>query len=193
MDTSEANPAPGTPRGAAERRKAFRMLHQSGCFVIPNPWAAGSALYLRHLGFRALATTSAGFALSRGLPDHGVVTAAMMLRHVAEIVSAVDLPVNADFQEGFSATPEGVAENVRLCVETGVAGLSIEDATGNSAKPLYELSEAVERVTAALARAAWTGFIRAAAAIAGDGAFGGFSDLVPLAELERVIRALNGR
>jgi 2-methylisocitrate lyase-like PEP mutase family enzyme len=289
------NPTEGTitlrpsPREIAERRAAFRLLHASGCFVIPNPWDIGTALYLRHLGFKALATTSAGFALSRGLPDYGTMTASMVLRHVAEVVAATDLPVNADFQDGFAPTHQGVSENVRLCIETGVAGLSIEDSTADRAKPLYEISEAVERVRAAraaidssradvlltaraecllvghprpleesirrlqayaeagadvlyapglktreaiqavieavspkpvnvlvssdmglsvsdiaalgarrisvgsaLARAAWTGFMRAAAAIAKDGVFSGFRDLVPLAELDNFMRTVGG-
>jgi 2-methylisocitrate lyase-like PEP mutase family enzyme len=135
----------------ATRRAAFRRLHENGCFVIPNPWDIGTARYLRSLGFKALATTSAGFAFSRGLPDSGAVTRERMLGHIAEIVAADDLPVNADFQAGYSDTPEGVAESVRLCVEAGVAGLSIEDATGDAARPLYELSLAVERIQAARA------------------------------------------
>src|SRR4030095_4122391 len=117
------------------RRAAFRKLHESGCFVIPNPWDIGSARYLRHLGFSALATTSAGFAFSRGLPD-AAVARDMMLAHIAEIVASVDLPVNADFESGYAADPEGVANNVELCVKTGVAGLSIEDSTGDRANPL---------------------------------------------------------
>lgn len=132
-----------------EQRAAFRRLHETGCFVIPNPWEIGSARYLQHLGFKALATTSAGFAFSRGLPDSGVVTADLMLAHIAEIAYAVDMPVNADFQAGFSATPEGVAANVRRCIETGAAGLSIEDATGDTERPLYDISQAVERIKAA--------------------------------------------
>lgn len=136
----------------APRRAAFRQLHESGCFVIPNPWDAGTAQYLRGLGFKALATTSAGFAFSQGLPDaEWAVSRDMMLRHIAEIVASVDLPVNADFESGYSHEPEAVAQNVRLCVETGVAGLSIEDATGNPHKPLYDLSLAVERIKAARA------------------------------------------
>jgi 2-methylisocitrate lyase-like PEP mutase family enzyme len=114
------------------RRQAFRKLHESGCFVIPNPWDPGSARYLRHLGFQALATTSAGFAFSRGLPDSAVPRDSI-LGNIAEIVAAVDLPVNADFESGYAHEPEGVAANVRLCVETGVAGLSIEDSTRNRA------------------------------------------------------------
>jgi 2-methylisocitrate lyase-like PEP mutase family enzyme len=131
-----------------QRRATFRKLHQSGCFVIPNPWDIGTARYLRYLGFQALATTSAGFAFSRGLPD-GAAPRDTVLAHVAEIVAAVDLPVNADFESGYAHDPEGVAENVRLCVATGVAGLSIEDATGDRATPLYDLPLAVERIRAA--------------------------------------------
>ena len=134
------------------RREAFRKLHESGCFVIPNPWDAGTARYLRHLGFKALATTSGGFAFSRGLPDADwVASCDMVLNHIAEIVAAVDLPINADFQSGYAPEPEGVAANVRRCVETGVAGLSIEDATGRRDEPLYELPFAVERIRAARA------------------------------------------
>lgn len=131
-------------------RSAFASLHTSGCFVIPNPWDIGSAKYLRLLGFKAVATTSSGFAFSRGLPDGELgVTRDQMLAHIAEIVGAVELPVNADFQSGYGDDPEEVGQNVRLCVETGVAGLSIEDATGNAAMPLYELSQAVDRIRAA--------------------------------------------
>lgn len=129
-------------------RAAFRKLHERGCFVIPNPWDIGTARYLRHLGFQALATTSAGFAFSRGLPD-AAVPLDVVLSHIAEIVAAVDLPVNADFESGYAPQPDGVAENVRRCVETGVAGLSIEDATGDRDNPLYELTLAVERIAAA--------------------------------------------
>jgi 2-methylisocitrate lyase-like PEP mutase family enzyme len=138
----------------AARRAAFRKLHESGCFVIPNPWDSGTGCYLRQLGFQALATTSAGFAFSRGLPDTGwAVPRDLVLKHIAEIVSATDLPVNADFESGYSHDPQGVAANVRLCVETGVAGLSIEDATGDPEKPLYDLPVAVERIQAARASA----------------------------------------
>ncbi len=132
------------------RRAAFRKLHESGCFVIPNPWDAGSARYLRHLGFQALATTSSGFAFSCGLPDSGaIVSRDRMLGNIAAIVAAVDLPVNADFQSGYADEPERVAQNVRLCIQTGVAGLSIEDATADPARPLYELPLAIERIKAA--------------------------------------------
>src|SRR6267143_2009432 len=128
----------------------FRALHESGCFVLPNPWDAGTALYLQQLGFKALATTSAGFAFTRGLPD-GVtaVPRDLMLAHIREVAAATSLPVNADFQTGYADEPEDVARNVALCIATGVAGLSIEDATGNSDAPLYEHLLAVERITAA--------------------------------------------
>jgi 2-methylisocitrate lyase-like PEP mutase family enzyme len=131
---------------------AFRALHRSGCFVLPNPWDVGTALYLARLGFKALATTSAGFAFARGKPD-GVVAVPRdeMLAHLREIVAATPLPVNADFQGGYAHEPEGVAANVGLCVRTGVAGLSIEDSTGERAAPLYERALALERIRAARA------------------------------------------
>jgi 2-methylisocitrate lyase-like PEP mutase family enzyme len=130
----------------------FRALHESGCFLLPNPWDVGTALYLQHLGYQALATTSSGVAFARGLPD-GVagVPRDAMLAHFHEIAAATALPVNADFQSGYADDPEGVAENVALCIATGVAGLSIEDATGDAASPLYERSLAIERVKAARA------------------------------------------
>jgi 2-methylisocitrate lyase-like PEP mutase family enzyme len=133
-------------------RKAFRALHERGCFVIPNPWDVGSARYLQHLGFPALATTSAGFAFSQGLPDSGddaVLTRDRNLAYIASITAAVDVPVSADFMSGYGLAPEDVAESVARCVATGVAGLSIEDATGAPASPLYDLPIAVERVRAA--------------------------------------------
>jgi 2-methylisocitrate lyase-like PEP mutase family enzyme len=126
----------------------FRALHESGCFVLPNPWDVGSAIYLESLGFKALATTSAGFAFTKGLPDGGVALE-VMLEHFREIVAATPLPVNADFQNCYADEPEGVAKNVTACVATGVAGLSIEDSTGNSSAPLYDFALAVERVKAA--------------------------------------------
>ena len=132
------------------RRSTFRRLHESGCFVIPNLWDIGSARYLRHLGFQALATTSVGFAFSRGLADAAVPRDAM-LTNIAEIVGAVELPVNADFESGYADDPEGVAANVRLCVDRGVAGLSIEDNAQDSREPLYDLPLAVERIRAARA------------------------------------------
>src|SRR6266550_3444257 len=126
----------------------FRVLHESGCFVLPNPWDIGTTIYLEHLGFEALATTSAGFAFSRGKRDGGV-PRDEMLAHIREIVEATTLPVNADFLAGYADEPESVAANVRLCVETGVAGLSIEDNTGRADTPLYEKKLAVERIRAA--------------------------------------------
>ena len=126
----------------------FRALHESGCFVLPNPWDIGTAIYLEHLGFKALATTSAGFAFSRGKPDGGV-PRDEMLAHIREIVKATALPVNADFHAGYADEPEDVAANVRLCVETGIAGLSIEDNTGRSDCPLHEKKLAIERIRAA--------------------------------------------
>jgi 2-methylisocitrate lyase-like PEP mutase family enzyme len=130
----------------------FRALHESGCFVMPNPWDAGSAVFLAHLGFPALATTSAGFAFTRALPDAvGAVPLDMALAHLREVVAATPLPVNADFQDGFAREPERVADNVAACLATGVAGLSIEDATGDPAAPLHEPALAVERVRAARA------------------------------------------
>lgn len=134
----------------AEKRKTFRKLHESGCFAIPNPWDIGSARYLQRLGFQAIATTSAGFAFSRGLPDNAV-PRDVMLAHIRELVEATDVPVNADFENGYAHEPQEMAANVRLCLETGVAGLSIEDSTGDKAKPLYELDHAVARIQAARA------------------------------------------
>jgi 2-methylisocitrate lyase-like PEP mutase family enzyme len=128
--------------------KKFRKMHESGCFVLPNPWDIGTAIYLERLGFEALATTSAGFAFSRGKSD-GAVPRDEMLAHIREIVEATSLPVNADFLSGYADEPEGVAANVRLCIDTGVAGLSIEDNTGRTDKPLYEEKLAVERIRAA--------------------------------------------
>jgi len=136
----------------------FRRLHESGCFVLPNPWDAGSAIYLEHLGFKALATTSAGFAFSKGLPDGaGGVSRGMMLEHFREIAEATSLPVNADFMNGYADDPEGVAGNVALCTSMGVAGLSIEDSTGKKETPLYDFDLAVERVKAARAAIDETG------------------------------------
>jgi 2-methylisocitrate lyase-like PEP mutase family enzyme len=128
----------------------FRALHESGCFVLPNPWDLGTAIYLERLGFKALATTSAGFAFSRSKPDGGV-PLDEMLAHIREIVDATSLPVNADFHAGYADEPEDVAVNVQLCVETGVAGLSIEDSTGRTDCPLYEKRLAIERIRAARA------------------------------------------
>lgn len=136
------------PSSLAARRAAFRKLHESGCFVIPNPWDVGSARALEKLGFRALATTSSGFAWSRGRADNAMDLDAV-LAHCREIVEATDLPVNADFEDGHARDLDRLRENVRRCIETGVAGVSIEDATGDSSQPLYEFDEAVARVRAA--------------------------------------------
>lgn len=134
----------------SEKRRAFRKLHESGCFVIPNPWDVGSAKYLQSLGFKALATTSGGFAFSRGLAD-GQVSCDTVLAHIAELTQATEIPLNADFESGFSGTPEGVGDNVRFAVEAGVSGLSIEDYTGDRKEPLFPIEVAVERIKAARA------------------------------------------
>ena len=133
---------------SAEKRATFRKLHAQGCFVIPNPWDVGSARYLQGLGFKALATTSAGFAFTQGLAD-GAVPRATMLAHFRELAAATDVPLNADLEGGFADAPEGVAESVKLCVETGVAGLSIEDSTSDPGVPLYDFDLALARVRAA--------------------------------------------
>jgi 2-methylisocitrate lyase-like PEP mutase family enzyme len=137
-----------TRPSVADKRRAFQRLHESGCFVIPNPWDPGSARFLQRLGFKALATTSAGFAWSKGRPDNGA-TRDMVIAHLQEMVEATDVPVNADFESGFAADAAGLAESVRLAIDAGVAGLSIEDSTGDAARPLYELEVAVERMRAA--------------------------------------------
>lgn len=139
-----------TRPSVADKRRTFRKLHESGCFVIPNPWDVGSARFLQGLGFKALATTSSGFAWSQGHADNAI-TRDMALAHLREIVSATDVPINADFENGFARDAAGVGESVRLAVETGVAGLSIEDSTGNVDKPLFDLDEAVQRMRAARA------------------------------------------
>jgi 2-methylisocitrate lyase-like PEP mutase family enzyme len=138
----------GRVTSIAGRRRAFRQLHAAGCFVIPNPWDVGSARFLQSLGFKALASTSSGFAWSVGQSD-GTVLRDLVLSHLRELVAATDLPVNADFESGYASDAAGVAESVRLAVQTGVAGLSIEDSTGDAAKPLYEVDVAVERMRAA--------------------------------------------
>ncbi|HEX3098992.1 MAG TPA: isocitrate lyase/phosphoenolpyruvate mutase family protein [Usitatibacter sp.] len=138
------NPAPDI----ADRRRAFRKLHESGCFVIPNPWDAGSARYLERLGFKALATTSSGGAWARGRAD-GSFALEETLQYLREIVDATGLPVNADFEAGYAADPGGVGRNVRLAIDGGAAGISIEDSTGDSSNPLRELPAAVARMQAA--------------------------------------------
>lgn len=136
---------PGTHRNAVAD---FHRLHGQGCFLLPNPWDVGTAIYLHHLGFQALATTSAGFAFSRGKPD-GSISRDEMLVHIGEVVAATPLPVNADFLNGFADRPDEVAANVGRCLETGVAGLSIEDSTGRTEQPLYDERLAVDRIRAA--------------------------------------------
>ncbi|HKQ56945.1 MAG TPA: isocitrate lyase/phosphoenolpyruvate mutase family protein [Candidatus Eisenbacteria bacterium] len=139
-----------------QKRDTFRQLHDSGCFVIPNPWDIGSARYLQGLGFKALATTSAGFAWTRGRADNAI-PLEEALDHFAEIAAGVDVPVNADFEGGFAIEPERVADHVRRAADTGVAGISIEDSTGDPADPLFEFGLAVERVRAACEAVAGTG------------------------------------
>lgn len=131
-----------------DKRIAFRRLHEQGCFVIPNPWDAGSARWLQGLGFPALASTSSGFAWSRAQADNRVARDAV-LAHLRELVAATDVPINADFESGFGADADAVHDSVRLAVDTGVAGLSIEDSTGDAGRPLFEIGKAVERVAAA--------------------------------------------
>src|SRR5579872_1681244 len=132
----------------SDKRQSFARLHSSGCFAIPNPWDPGSARYLQSLGFQAIATTSSGFAWSQAHADNQV-SRQQVLEHLQAMVAAVDIPVNADFEGGFAHDAAGVAESVRLAVATGVAGLSIEDSTGDAAHPLYDLPVAVERLRAA--------------------------------------------
>ena len=134
----------------AEKRKRFRALHERGCFVIPNPWNVGSARYLQGLGFKALATTSSGYAHSEGFAD-GAQSRDQVLAHFRELAEAADVPLNADFENGFADDLDGVAENVTRCVATGVAGLSIEDSPNDGVLPLYDLDTAVARVKAARA------------------------------------------
>jgi 2-methylisocitrate lyase-like PEP mutase family enzyme len=139
-----------------ERRADFRALHANGCFVLPNPWDAGSARMLEGLGFKALATTSSGHAWSRGVAD-GDESREAVLEYLREMVAATGLPVNADFEDGFAATPEGVAESVRMAIATGVAGLSIEDSTGDASDPLRPIDVSVARMRAARAAIDETG------------------------------------
>ena len=136
------------PVTTADKRANFRKLHQSGCFVLPNPVDVGTAKALQHLGFKALASTSAGFAWTIGKADNRV-TVDEVCAHLTDISAAVDVPMNADFEGGFAVAPEGVSANVARGVKTGIAGLSIEDSTGDAAKPLYDRSLAIERIKAA--------------------------------------------
>lgn len=132
----------------AEKRRVFRDMHVAGCFLIPNPFDVGSARWLQGLGFQALATTSSGAAFAAGLPDGGIPRDAM-LAHIAALVDATDVPVNADFLNGFADDPAGVADSVTACIATGVAAISIEDSTGRADEPLYDIDLAVARVSAA--------------------------------------------
>ena len=134
----------------ADKRKTFRQLHEAGCFVIPNPWNVGSARYLQGLGFKALATTSSGHAHSEGYPDGGQ-SIEQVLAHYRELAEATDIPLNADFENGFADDPDGVAANVTRCIATGVAGLSVEDSPQSGVTPLYDLDKAVARMKAARA------------------------------------------
>jgi len=136
------------PVSVSEKRATFRRLHDSGCFIIPNPFDAGSAVLLQSLGFKALASSSAGMAWSKARSDNKV-ERADVLAHLADLVSATDIPVNADYENGFADAPDGVAESVTLAVGTGVAGVSIEDSTGDKANPLYDFDLAVARIKAA--------------------------------------------
>jgi 2-methylisocitrate lyase-like PEP mutase family enzyme len=137
-----------TAVSVADKRRAFHRLHQSGCFVIPNPWDAGSARYLQSLGFKALATTSSGFAWTQARPDGGI-GRDQVLAHLRELASATDLPLNADFENGHGSDEAAVGASVRLAVETGIAGVSIEDSTGSAPNPLFDLDIAVARIRAA--------------------------------------------
>lgn len=163
------------PAPADARIRTFHALHHAGCFVMPNPWDPGSARLLAALGFPALATTSAGYAWTLGQRDNGVALDAM-LAHLTALAAAVDVPVNADFEGGFAVEPEGVAANVRLAAATGIAGLSIEDSTGDPASPLFHRTLAVERIAAARAAidASGTGVVLTARS---EGFFVGRPDL----------------
>ena len=134
----------------SSKTATFRRLHESGCFVMPNPWDRGSAIYLEKLGFKAVASTSAGFAWSSGRPDNGI-TVEHALAHLKELAGSVSLPLNADFEGGFAHDPSGVSANVTRAVATGIAGLSIEDSSGDAKNPLYDFTLAVQRVKAARA------------------------------------------
>lgn len=141
---------------ATSKIDTFRRLHESGCFVIPNPWDAGSAVYLEKLGFKAIASSSAGFAWSQGHSDN-TVTLEQLLAHLKSLAEAVSIPVNADFEDGLAVEPDGVGKNVAKAVATGIAGLSIEDSTRGGGEPLYAFDFAVERIKAARAAIDKTG------------------------------------
>ena len=148
--------APVSQTAFAQRRDAFRALHESGCFVLPNPWDAGSARYLERLGFKALATTSSGFAWRMAMADNEVALDEV-LQHLKEIVAATSLPVNADFEDGFADSAEDLQQNVVKAVQTGVAGLSLEDSTGHAEQPLRDIASATDRIRAARAAIDSTG------------------------------------
>ena len=148
MSQSPTQPSPAPAASISDRRQRFRALHREGCFVLPNPWDLGSARILEQAGFAALASTSSGMAWSQARPDGGV-TVAAVLDHLRTLVSGTGVPINADFENGFAADVQGVADNVRLAIDTGIAGVSIEDATGDPARPLFEVAEAVDRLVAA--------------------------------------------
>ena len=150
------SPSPTHVSDIGEKRARFRQLHESGCFVIPNPWDLGSARYLAGLGFPALATTSSGFAWSKGRADNHV-TLEQALAHFGELSAGVDLPINADFESGFAVEPSAVAANVRRALDTGIAGVSIEDSTGDASSPLFDFTLAAERIAAAREAVAGTG------------------------------------
>ncbi|MBV8790806.1 MAG: isocitrate lyase/phosphoenolpyruvate mutase family protein [Pseudolabrys sp.] len=134
-------------QSAADKRRVFRKLHQTGCFVIPNPWSVGTARYLEGLGFKAIASTSAGHAHAQGRPD-GVQSLDTVLAHYRELAACVEIPLNADFENGFAHDPDDVGKNVTRCIETGVAGLSIEDFSGDEKNPIYDFDTAVARIKA---------------------------------------------
>jgi len=167
---------------SADRCRVFRDLHQAGCFVLPNPWDLGSAKVLVQLGFQALATTSCGLAWALGVRDHAV-TLEQKLAHLREMTAAVDVPVNADFEKGFAVKPADVAANVTAAAATGIAGLSIEDSTGDPSNPLFDLTLAVERI-----RAAREALDRSATGVLLTGRSEGF--LVGLPDLADTIRRL---
>lgn len=169
----------------AARHEAFHALHQSGCFVIPNPWDAGSARMMAALGAKALATTSAGFAFTLGRPDMGTVTRDEALAHAEAIVAATPLPVSGDFENGFADAPDDVAETIRLAAEAGLSGCSVEDTMMIDGNPAYEFGLAVERIRAAASAARSLGrpFVFCARA---DGVMNGVYDTV---EAIRRIRA----
>jgi 2-methylisocitrate lyase-like PEP mutase family enzyme len=166
----------------ANRTAAFRSLHASGCFVMPNPWDAGSARVLEQLGFKALATTSAGLAWTLGRADNHI-TRDQALAHLRDIAAAVSVPINADFEGGYAVEPERVAENVALAVTTGIAGLSIEDSTGDNARPLHDFELAVERV-----RAAWQAIDQSGTGVVLTGRSEGF--VVGRPDIDETIRRL---